>query len=65
MIGAQEACRIGLVNERVDNQHLTRYLRSAHMLCEQHHDVATASLIETWVDEAERRRWFLSEAVGG
>src|SRR6476659_1860198 len=53
-----------LAELRVDNQHLTRYLRSAHVLCEQHRDVATASLIETWVDEAERRTWFLSEAVG-
>ncbi len=48
----------------VYNQHLTRYLRLTHVLCEQHRDVATASLIETWVDEAERRTWFLSEAVG-
>ena len=47
-----------------DNQHLTQYLRSAHELCEQHRDIATASLIETWVDEAERRTWFLSEVVG-
>ena len=53
-----------LAELRADNQHLTRYLRSAHVLCEQHRDVATASLIETWVDEAERRTWFLSEAVG-
>src|SRR6266850_2825871 len=52
-----------LAELRVDNQDLTRYLRSAHVLCEQHRDVATASLIETWVDEAERRTWFLSEAV--
>ena len=53
-----------LTELRVDNEHLTRYLRSAHVLCEQHRDVATASLIETWVDEAERRTWFLSEVVG-
>jgi len=53
-----------LAELRVDNQHLTRYLRSAHVLCEQHRDVATASLIETWVDEAERRTWFLSESLG-
>lgn len=33
-------------------------------LCEQHRDIATASLIETWEDEAERRTWFLSEVVG-
>ena len=53
-----------LAELRFDNQDLTRYLRSAHVLCEQHRDVATASLIETWVDEAERRTWFLSEVVG-
>ena len=47
----------------VDNQQLTGYLRSAHALCDQHRDVATASLIETWLDEAERRIWFLSEVV--
>jgi starvation-inducible DNA-binding protein len=52
-----------LAELRADNQHLTRYLRSAHEVCEQHNDVATASLIETWVDEAERRTWFLSEVV--
>jgi starvation-inducible DNA-binding protein len=46
-----------------DNQHLTRYLRSAHVVCDQQNDVATASLIETWVDEAERRTWFLSEIM--
>ena len=53
-----------LTELRADNQYLTQYLRSAHALCEQHGDVATASLIETWVDEAERRIWFLSESLG-
>ena len=48
---------------REDNQHLTRSLRSTHEVCEQHNDVATASLIETWIDETERRTWFLSEIV--
>ncbi len=43
-----------------DNQHLTRYLRAAHEVCEKHNDVATASLIEVWIDETERRTWFLS-----
>ncbi len=52
-----------LAELRGDNQHLTRYLRSAHEVCEQNNDIATASLIETWVDEAERRTWFLSEVV--
>jgi starvation-inducible DNA-binding protein len=44
-----------------DNQHLTQSLRSAHELCEKYNDVATTSLIEIWIDEAERRTWFLSE----
>ncbi len=52
-----------LVELRDDNQNLTRELRSSHKLCEQHDDVATASLIENWIDETERRTWFLSEIV--
>ncbi len=52
-----------LVELRDDNQQLTRELRSTHELCEQHNDVATASLIETWIDQTERRTWFLSEIV--
>jgi starvation-inducible DNA-binding protein len=50
---------------RSDNRELTRFLRSTHEICEKHNDVATASLIETWIDETERRTWFLSEVVGG
>ena len=46
-----------------DNQHLTRSLRATHEVCEKHTDVATASLIEVWIDETERRTWFLSEIV--
>ncbi len=46
-----------------DNQHLTRFLRSAHEVCEQHNDVATTSMIEVWIDQTERRTWFLSEIV--
>jgi starvation-inducible DNA-binding protein len=46
-----------------DNQQLTRSLHSTHDVCEQHSDVATASLIENWIDETERRTWFLSEIV--
>jgi starvation-inducible DNA-binding protein len=45
----------------LDNQHLTRYLRATHEVCGSRNDVATASLIETWIDETERRTWFLSE----
>src|ERR1700720_3605776 len=52
-----------LVELRGDNQQLTRELRSTHELCEHHDDVATASLIEKWIDETERRAWFLSEIV--
>ena len=37
-------------------------LREAHELCDEQKDVATASLIENWIDEAERRAWFLFEA---
>ena len=44
-----------------DNRHLTRYLRATHGVCEKHDDVATASLIEVWIDETERRTWFLAE----
>jgi starvation-inducible DNA-binding protein len=44
-----------------DNQQLTRFLRATHAVCEEYHDVATASLIENWIDETERRTWFLSE----
>jgi starvation-inducible DNA-binding protein len=50
---------------RGDNRELTRFLRITHEVCETHNDVATASLIENWIDETERRTWFLSEVVGG
>ena len=50
---------------RADNQHLTRSLRSTHQVCDEHGDVATASLIETWIDQTERRTWFLSETING
>ena len=46
-----------------DNQRLTRSLRSTHEVCEKHNDVATASLIENWIDQTERRTWFLAEIV--
>ncbi len=46
-----------------DNRELTRFLRMSHKICEEHNDVASASLIESWIDETERRTWFLSEAV--
>ena len=46
---------------RDDNRQLTRSLRLTHEVCERHNDVATASLIENWIDESERRSWFLRE----
>jgi starvation-inducible DNA-binding protein len=48
-----------------DNQQLTRFLRSTHETCDQHQDFATTSLIENWIDETERRSWFLSEIIRG
>ncbi len=46
-----------------DNRQLTKFLREAHEVCDEHHDCATASLIENWIDETERRTWFLFETV--
>jgi len=46
-----------------DNKTLTSRLREAHNVCDEHRDVATASLIEVWIDETERRTWFLYEAT--
>jgi starvation-inducible DNA-binding protein len=46
---------------REDNKTLAARLREAHDVCNEHRDVATASLIETWIDETERRTWFLFE----
>jgi len=52
-----------LAELRDDNQQLTREMRSFHQVCEDHNDVATTSLLEVWIDETERRTWFLSETV--
>ena len=52
-----------LAELRDDNKQLTAEMRRTHELCEDHKDVATASLIEVWIDEAERRTWFLFEAT--
>jgi len=46
-----------------DNRQLAARLRSAHALCDEHGDVASASLIENWIDEAEQRIWFLYETT--
>jgi len=46
-----------------DNKTLAARLREAHNVCDEHRDVATASLIEVWIDETERRTWFLFETT--
>jgi starvation-inducible DNA-binding protein len=54
---------LGMLAElQEDNGALVRRLRAAHDVCEEHGDVATTSLIELWIDETERRVWFLFEA---
>ncbi|HEX4141350.1 MAG TPA: DNA starvation/stationary phase protection protein, partial [Candidatus Methylacidiphilales bacterium] len=50
-----------LAELREDNQTLISKLREAHDVCDEHNDVATASLIENWIDQTERRHWFLFE----
>ena len=50
-----------LAELRNDNASLTRTMREAHSLCDEAGDVATASLLENWIDESEKRTWFLSE----
>jgi starvation-inducible DNA-binding protein len=51
-----------LAELRDDNKALAASLREAHNVCDEHRDVATASLIEVWIDETERRTWFLFES---
>lgn len=52
-----------LAELRDDNMQLVGSMREVHDLCEEHKDVATASMLEVWIDEAERRVWFLFEAT--
>ncbi len=51
-----------LAELRDDNRFLVTKMREAHELCDHHRDVATESLLENWIDEGERRVWFLFEA---
>jgi starvation-inducible DNA-binding protein len=51
-----------LAELREDNKELAARLREAHNVCDEHRDIASASLIEVWIDETERRTWFLFEA---
>ena len=48
-----------------DNRELARYFRAAHATCERHDEVATTSLLEVWIDQTERRTWFLAEIING
>jgi starvation-inducible DNA-binding protein len=51
-----------LAELREDNKDLAARFREVHDVCDEHRDIATASLIEVWIDETERRTWFLFEA---
>ena len=52
-----------LAELRDDNLRLISQMRETHSVCDERRDVATASLLEVWIDEAERRVWFLFEAT--
>jgi starvation-inducible DNA-binding protein len=52
-----------LAELRDDNKQLAGNLREIHDLCDEHGDVATVSLLENWIDDAERRTWFLFETT--
>jgi starvation-inducible DNA-binding protein len=52
-----------LAELKEDNLQLTQRMRATHDVCDEHGDVATASLLENWIDEAERRVWFLFETT--
>jgi len=52
-----------LAELRDDNKDIAGRMREAHNVCDEHGDVATASLLEVWIDEAERRVWFLFETA--
>jgi starvation-inducible DNA-binding protein len=51
-----------LAELREDNQRLIASMREAHDVCDEHNDVASASLLENFIDESEKRVWFLYEA---
>src|ERR1700676_2906084 len=51
-----------LAELREDDKQFAAHMRTTHELCDEHGDVATASLLENWIDEAERRVWFLYES---
>ena len=51
-----------LAELRDDNRGLASQLRKVHDLCDEHRDIASASLLEVWIDETEKRTWYLFEA---
>src|SRR6266571_517573 len=61
-MAALEGASVGEDELREDSNTLAARLREAHDVCDEHRDIATASLIEVWIDETERRAWFLFEA---
>ncbi|MBB3223989.1 Dps family protein [Pseudoduganella umbonata] len=55
---------IAMLDElRNDNQALVKWMREVHDVCDEDQDIATASLLENWIDEAEQRIWFLYEST--
>ncbi len=61
---AEQVAALDMLAElRDDNRQLAARMREAHGVCDQHGDVASASLLENWIDEAERRTWFLHETL--
>lgn len=48
-----------------DNKKVAEAMRKAHKVCDDHDDIASASLIENWIDQTEKRTWFLFEAARG
>ena len=61
---AEYVTPLDMISElREDNAQLADRMRETHGVCEEHGDVATASLLEVWIDEAERRTWFLFETT--
>ena len=52
-----------LAELREDNETMAAWLRSTHALCDEHHDIGSASMIEAWIDQTERRTWFLFEST--
>jgi starvation-inducible DNA-binding protein len=52
-----------LAELRDDNKQLTAIMRQVHNVCDEHGDIATASLLENWIDETEQRSWFLFEST--